>query len=112
VQTWIEEEMALFNVIRTQGLEAEVNQRMGEFRARIQAAAKKVIDEFGMSVVIEEVMAQQRLPEPAAVMTVLTSYKPIMDETAKLAVLIEQAEASGRRKVQFDNADDPQEVED
>lgn len=110
VQTWIEEEMALFNIVRRQGLEDEVNHRMGEFRARIQAVARKVIQEFGMGVVVEEVMAQQRLPEPAAVMTVLTSYKPVMDEAAKLAVLIEQAEASKQRKVDYKDAGEPQDV--
>ncbi len=112
VQTWIEEEMALFNVIRDQGLEVEVNELMDRFRTRMLAISKKVIDEFGMGVVIDEVMAQQRLPEPAAVMTVLMSFKPVMEEAAKLAVLIERAEAGKKRKVKFDNADDPKDVDD
>ncbi|MFB3786846.1 MAG: hypothetical protein ACE15F_10815 [bacterium] len=111
VQTWIEEEMALYNVVRREGLEGEVQQRMGEFRARVQSVARQVIAEFGMSVVIDEVMAQQRLPEPAAVMTVLTSFKPVMEEAAKLAVLIEMDEARSKKKPRFDRADDPKEVE-
>jgi UDP-glucose/GDP-mannose dehydrogenase family protein len=112
VQTWIEEEMALYNVIRHEGLEDEVNQCINQFRSRVQAVARKVIDEFGMSVVIEEVMAQQRLPEPAAVMTVLISYKPVMEEAAKLAILIEQAELGKKGKINYDKAEDPKEVED
>ena len=111
VQSWIEEEMALFNVIRREGLEADVTKKMDQFRTRIQAIGRKVIEEFGMSVVIDEVMAQQRLPEPAAVLTVLTSYKPVMQEAAKLAVMIEFEEAYLQRKVKFDLADDPEEVE-
>ncbi len=110
VQSWIEEEMALFNVIRRNGLENEVKERMNQFRTRILNVGKKVIEEFGMSVVVEEVMAQQRLPEAAAVLTVLTSFKPVMQEAAKLAVLIEQAELNGDRKVQYENADDPHDV--
>jgi hypothetical protein len=112
VQTWIEEEMALYNVVRKEGLEDEVNKLIGQYRTRIQAVAKKVIGEFGMSVVIDEVMAQQRLPEPAAIMTVLTSFKPVLAEAAKLAVLIEQFEAKGRGKPKYDKADDPKAVDD
>ncbi len=111
VQTWIEEEMALYNIVRHEQLEGAVEKRMGEFRARIQALSRKVIGEFGMSVVIDEVMAQQRLPEPAAVMTVLMSYKPILQETAKLGVLIELMEREGKRKVNVKNADDPKSVD-
>ncbi len=111
VQTWIEEEMTLFNVIRNQGLEDEVKKRMNQSRTRVLTIGKKVIDEFGMSVVIDEVMAQQRLPEHAAVMTVLMSFKPIMEEAAKLAVLIEHDEKYGQRKVRYDKANDPKTVD-
>ncbi|MEW6234251.1 MAG: hypothetical protein AB1656_02590 [Candidatus Omnitrophota bacterium] len=111
VQSWIEEEMALFNVIRREGLESEVKESMDQYRTRILSIGKKVIGEFGMGVVIEEVMAQQRLPEPAAVLTVLMSFRPVMEEAAKLAVLIEQDERQGNRKVKFDNAADPQSVD-
>ncbi len=111
VQTWIEEEMALYNVIKNEGLESEVKDLMNQFRTRMQAVARKVIAEFGMSVVIEEVMAQQRLPEPAAVMTVLMSFKPVYQEAAKLAVLIEQAEARKLREVNYENAEDPKAVD-
>ncbi|MBI1388341.1 MAG: hypothetical protein GC154_07830 [bacterium] len=111
VQTWIEEEMALYNVVRREGLEDDVKARMNGFRTRILALARKTIAEFGMSVVIDEVMAQQRLPEPAAVMTVMTSYKPIMLEAARLGVLIERAEAEKRRKADPADASDPAEVE-
>ncbi len=112
VQTWIEEEIALFNVIRNHGLEDKVKERMNQFRTRILSVGKKVIDEFGMGVVVDEVMAQQRLPEPAAVMTVLTSFKPVMQEAAKLAVLIEQSELEGKGKPKYDNASDPKAVDD
>ena len=56
-------------------------------------------------------MAQQRLPEPAAVMTVLMSLKPVYQEAAKLAVLIEQAEARKLREVNYENAEDPKAVD-
>lgn len=110
VQTWIEEEMALYNAIRDQGLEAEVDEEIRNYRARTSAIARKVIAEFGMSVVIDEVMAQQRLPEPAAVMTVLFSYKPLMTEAAKLGVLLHLKERN-KKKIRWEKVDDPSEVE-
>ncbi len=111
VQTWIEEEISLFNVIRNEGLEDEVKKRMDQSRTRVLTIGKKVIEEFGMNVVIEEVMAQQRLPEPAAVLTVMMSFRPVLDEAAKLAVLIEFDEKINGRKVNYDKADDPKEVD-
>ena len=44
----------MYNVIKNEGLESEVKDLMNQFRTRMQAVARKVIAEFGMSVVIEE----------------------------------------------------------
>lgn len=89
VQSWIEEEMALFNVIRTRGLEAEVDAEMAAYRRRMYEIGRKVIRDLGMDVVVEEVMADQRFSPPMAVATVVGSYRPVAEQVALLAVLLE-----------------------
>ncbi len=93
VQSWLEEEMALFNIIRDKGLEKEVVEEVKSYRKRILEVGRKVIEEFGMSVVVEEVMAEQRLSEEMAVFTVIYSYKPVAEQVARLAVLLEATDA-------------------
>jgi len=58
VQSWVEEEMALFNVIRAHGLEEEVSAEIGTYRQQTYGIGKKVIHDLGMDVVVEEVMAE------------------------------------------------------
>ena len=106
VQTWLEEEMALYNVVTSRGLESEVRDRMAEYRRRLEAVGERVISQFGMGVVVEEVMAEQKIDRPRAVATVMMSYKPVADEAAKLAVLLEHAERNGREQ-DLDDASDP-----
>ncbi|HNT36755.1 MAG TPA: hypothetical protein PKH07_17335, partial [bacterium] len=89
VQSWIEEEMALFNVIRGRGLEQKVAERMALYRDRISAIGQRVIDDFGMSVVVDEVMAEQKLNRAQAALTVIYSYKIVSEEVGRLATLLE-----------------------
>lgn len=89
VQSWIEEEMALYNVIRGRGLEGKVAERMARYRERISAIGQRVIDEFGMSVVVDEVIAEQKLNRAQAAMTVIYSYKVVSEEVGRLATLLE-----------------------
>jgi hypothetical protein len=89
VQSWIEEEMALFNVIRAHGLEAEVDAEMARYRHRMHEVGRRVIADLGMEVVVEEVMADQRFTPPMAVATVVGSYRPVAEQVALLATLLE-----------------------
>jgi len=90
VQTWIEEEMSLYNVIQGEGLQDEVQKRLGRYRSRMIRIGEKIIHDFGMDVVIDEAMAEQRIDRNRAIQTVVMSFKPVADEVAKLAVLLEE----------------------
>ncbi len=92
VQSWIEEEMALFNVIRARGLDQEVDEEIGRYRQRMYEIGRKVIADLGMDVVVEEVMAEQKVPAPVAVSIVIGSYRPVAEQVALLGTLLECAE--------------------
>jgi hypothetical protein len=89
VQSWVEEEMALFNVIRAHGLEEEVAAEIGTYRQQTYEIGKKVIHDLGMDVVVEEVMAEQRVNPQFAVGIVVASYRPVAEQAALLGVLLE-----------------------
>ncbi|HQP99549.1 MAG TPA: hypothetical protein PLY86_13905, partial [bacterium] len=90
VQSWIEEEMALYNAIKGEGLGQEVRSRLGRDRNQITRIGKRVIHEFAMDVVIDEVMADQRIDRERATGTVVMSFLPVANEVAKLAVLLDE----------------------
>ena len=92
VQSWLEEEMALFNVIRAQGLEGDVEKELKIYRDRIFELGRRVIADLGMEIVVEEVMAEERISHTLAVGTVVSSYRPVADQVAVLAVLLELGE--------------------
>ncbi|MFH1740962.1 MAG: hypothetical protein ABIH23_18320 [bacterium] len=91
VQSWIEEEIALYNAIKGENLGKEVRDRLSQYRARLGRIGEKIIHEFAMDVVIDEVMAEQRIDRERAAGTVVASFRPVADEVAKLAVLLEEA---------------------
>jgi len=89
VQSWVEEEMALVNVVRAFDLEDEVEEEMATYRQRMYEIGRKVIDDLGMGVVVEEEMADQRFTPPMAVGTVVGTYRPVTEQVSLLAVLLE-----------------------
>ena len=92
VQSWLEEEMALFNAIRAQGLEGNVETELKCYRDRIYELGRRVIADLGMEIVVDEVMAEERISHTLAVGTVVSSYKPVADQVAVMAVLLEMGE--------------------
>ena len=90
VQSWIEEEMAVYNAIKGENLEGDVRERLSRYRSRLTRIGEKIIHEFAMDVVIDEVMAEQRIDRERAIQTVVMSFRPLADEVAKLAVLLEE----------------------
>ena len=89
VQSWLEEEIALFNVVRAHDLKEEVEEEIATYRRRMYEIGKKVIDDLGMGVVVDEVMADQRFSPPMAVGVVVGSYRPVAEQVALLGVLLE-----------------------
>ena len=89
VQSWVEEEIALYNVVRAHGLENEVRQEGDSYRKRLFEIGKRVIDDLAMGVVVEEVMADERFSAEMAVSTVVGSYRPVLEQVGILGVLLE-----------------------
>ena len=110
VQTWLETEMALANVIRTHGWEAEVRQRLDNRRQRMATLAEKAVAELGMEALVQEAMSENGMPRAAAVGLILATHRPVADEVSRLAVLIEEDEREERRSVDWTNVDDPPSV--
>ncbi len=111
VQTWLETEMALHNVIRAHGWQGEVQKRQECYRTRISALADKVVGELGMEAVVQEVMNENGVPRGAALSMVLATHRPVADEVSRLGVLIEDEERRGRRPVDWAGVQDPPAVE-
>jgi len=107
VQTWIETEMALVNVIRAKAWEKQVQEKLGQYRTRIGAISEKVIAELGMEAVVQETMAENGAPRTAALGMIMATNRPVAEEIARLAVLIEEDERRNSRAPKFDRTDDP-----
>ena len=92
VQTWLEEEMALFNTVSAHGLEAEVRTEVDTYRRRLYEIGSRVIDDLGMGVIVEEVMADERYSRQLAVAAVVSSYRPVAEQVGILGSLLEVAD--------------------
>ncbi len=107
VQTWLETEMALVNVIKAQGWEGEVQQKLNEYRERTSALAEKVVIELGMQALIQEIVSENGMPRAAALGMLLATNRPVADEVSRLAVLIEEDERQSNRTSDPQRATDP-----
>jgi hypothetical protein len=92
VQTWLETEMALYNVVKAHGWESEVAARVEHLRRRVEAVAEKVVAELGMEAVVQEAMSENNAPRAAALGMILATNRPVADEVARLIVLVEELE--------------------
>ncbi len=92
VQTWLETEMALYNVIKAHGWQSEVAGRVELLRTRVTAIAEKVIGELGMEALVQELMADHGGSRATALGTIMATHRPVAEEVARLIVLIEEEE--------------------
>ncbi len=96
IAPWLEESMALFNIIRHYRLEDKVNDKVSRYRGQIGAVALKVIDEEELEGELLRVMAENGLDErnmkerSRGAMILLGLYPEVAHEVAKLAILIEE----------------------
>jgi hypothetical protein len=107
VQTWLETEMALVNVIKAKGWETEVSRKLGEYRTRITEIAEKVVIELGMEAVVQELMSENGVPRAAALGMLLATNRPVADEVSRVAVLIEEEERQANRGAEPQHTSDP-----
>ena len=114
VQTWLESEMSMYNLIKGKGWEKEVEDKMAEYRQRLNALNRRVINDFGMWSEVEEAKVLNNLnkdDDATAMGIVVSMNRPLAEEVAKLATLIEFCEKRDKR-VDLDNSEDPKEVQD
>ncbi|MDP8229601.1 MAG: hypothetical protein P9L93_00685 [Candidatus Gorgyraea atricola] len=113
VQTWLESEMSMYNLIKGEGWEKEVEDKVDEYKQRLNALNMSVINDFGMWSEVEEakVLNNLKKDDDAAAMGIVVSMnRPLAEEVAKLATLIEFYERRDK-KVDLDNKEDPKEVD-
>jgi hypothetical protein len=89
VRTWLEESMALFNVIRAHGLDSEVQARMASYRGLISTLGAGLVRELGMWAEVEELMANENLPEGVAIFRIVAGNPAINRQLCIMAVLAE-----------------------
>lgn len=111
VQTWLETEMAFYNVVKANGWEGEVKEKIRQYRTRVDAIAERVIGELGMEVMVQEAMRENDVPRPAALGIILSTNRPVAEEVACIAVLIEEEERLSQRPVDLANTQDPARVD-
>lgn len=109
VRTWLEESMALRNVVAARGLESDVDERLAFYRRRLAALGERVVGELGIRVEVEEAAAEEDLEEAAAVARVVGRNRAVQEEVSVLGALIELAEERGGEREPGDVAD-PAEV--
>jgi hypothetical protein len=109
IRTWLEESMALYNVVAEAGLTDEVSARLQRFRRRLAALGARVVHELGIWVEVEEAAAEENLEESAAVARVVGRNRTVQEEVAVLGALLELGEErSGAHD--DDDVDDPDEL--
>ncbi|MHB9133693.1 MAG: hypothetical protein ACYDBB_21730 [Armatimonadota bacterium] len=87
IRTWLEESMALYNVVRANGLEKNVKERMAGYRTLIADLGARLVRELGMWPEVEEVMALEKLSEARAVSRIVAGNAAIARQVSILAVL-------------------------
>jgi len=107
VRTWLEESMALYNVVVSEGLQAEVEERRRFHTARIAALSAKLIHELGLWVEVEELRAVETIDEAEAIGRIVRQHPMLQEAVACLGTLLEWE----RPNAAVDDVEDPVIVE-
>ena len=96
IETWVEEEMALINILEDKPVEQAQMKALGDdYQKRVLNCTRQVLGEYGMTPLVEEVFLNNRCrSEDEAVLQMLVVYPFVADEVAKLLMLSEYNEAS------------------
>jgi hypothetical protein len=89
IRTWLEESMALYNVVTTHLLEDEVAGQRALYGERLLLLGERIIRDLGIWVEVEEAAAREQVAPRAAVSRVLNANAKVQREVALLAVLLE-----------------------
>jgi len=97
IRTWLEESMALGNVIAAHGLQEEVEARLELYATHILNLGERIIRELGIWVEVEEISAREQISSKAAVQRVINSNREVQNELSCLSVLVEYEESEAGR---------------
>jgi hypothetical protein len=109
VRTWLEESVALFNIVEDHGLHPAVERRRQWRAARVLALGEKLIRELGLWVEVEEMRAIEALSEAEAIDRLIARNSVLGKELSCLGVLLEQA-GEGPEREPAACVDDPASV--
>jgi len=88
VRFWLEEEMALFNLIRAHGLEGEVKRTINEYIERIIKCAEEIIKEQHLEQALE-LELQRTKDKKRAILNIIIKDPSFAKEVSNLAVILE-----------------------
>jgi len=107
IESWLEESMALYNLVEHLGLQGAVEARR-QFQAdRIIALCRKVVCEMGYAAEADELMANDEMSEAEASYRVVRRNPLLGDEVARLGTLLEMLETP-EAATPPDHVDDPE----
>ena len=98
IRTWLEESMALFNIVDDLGLHEAVAERQALFNKRLRCLGERIIRELGIWVEVEELCASGQLSEAKAIHQIIRQNKLVQEELSVLGALIEYEELTTGRK--------------
>ncbi|KAH3744193.1 hypothetical protein Pelo_14398 [Pelomyxa schiedti] len=91
IQTVLEEQMALENIILAYGLESEVKLRSEKYAGKLLHISRHIISEFGYEPLLKQYLAKQNCSEATASFTLIQEHTRVQEEVAILAVLVDTA---------------------
>ena len=87
IRTWLEESMALFNVISASNLHDKVKNRQNKYKQRILKLGRQVVNQLGIWVEVEEMASREHIAEDAALLRVINGNKRVQKELSVLGTL-------------------------
>ncbi len=89
VRTWLEESMALVNVVDAEGLAGAVDERLRSYGDEIEALGEALIDELGLGVEVDTMVATEDIPRASAIRRAIGANRLVQAQVSVLAVLRE-----------------------
>jgi hypothetical protein len=95
VRTWLEESMALYNLVEDLGLQEAVAERQQFFTTRLLALGEQLIRELGLWVEVEELRVAERMSEADAIRRIVSRNRIVQGELSCLGTLLEYQDMLG-----------------
>lgn len=95
IRSWLEESMALANVVRAHDLDDAVRNRMERYTDEIVALGERLVEELGLGAEVDATMAGEGVGRAWAVRRVVGANRLVQQQASFLAVLREAARHLG-----------------